>query len=117
MTSFRRYLVLACAILASALGVSLASQPQATREPASRAAVVLTWNQAQREAGFAGMETIFLTRTVRASARPRLLRMESRCHLHRAALARTNSIDSSRDRKWPACSCSTTARSASSGTR
>ena len=73
MTSFRRYVVLACAILASALGVSLASQPQAKREPASRAAVVLTWNQAQREAGFAGMETIFLTRTVRASARPRPL--------------------------------------------
>lgn len=73
MTSFRRYLVLACAILAPALGVSLASQPQAKREPASRAAVVLTWNQAQREAGFAGMETIFLTRTVRASGRPRPL--------------------------------------------
>src|SRR5688572_29668871 len=73
MTSFRRFRILACAILASALGVSLESQPQHTREPASRAAVVLTWNQAQREAGFAGMETIFLTRTVRASDRPRPL--------------------------------------------
>ena len=48
----------------------LASQPQTPREPASRAAVVLTWNQAQREAGFAGMETIFLTRTVRAGDHP-----------------------------------------------
>jgi CubicO group peptidase (beta-lactamase class C family) len=73
MTSFRRYVVLACAILASGLGASLASQPSHKREPASRAAVVLTWNQAQREAGFAGMETIFLTRTVRASDRPRPL--------------------------------------------
>ncbi len=73
MTSYRRYVALACAILTSALGVTLASQPQAKREPASRAAVVLTWNQAQREAGFAGMETTFLTRTVRASARPRAL--------------------------------------------
>jgi CubicO group peptidase (beta-lactamase class C family) len=73
MTSIQPYLVLAGALLASALSVSLASQPQAKREPASRAAVVLTWNQAQREAGFAGMETLFLTRTVRASARPRPL--------------------------------------------
>src|SRR5687767_1539586 len=73
MTSFRRWLALAFAILGSALAVGLADQPQAKREPASRAAVVLTWNQAQREAGFAGMETIFLTRTVRAGDRPRLL--------------------------------------------
>jgi CubicO group peptidase (beta-lactamase class C family) len=73
MTSLRRCLMLACAILASALGVSLSGQPRQAREPASRAAVVLTWNQAQREAGFAGMETIFLTRTVRASDRPRPL--------------------------------------------
>jgi len=73
MTPDRRYLVLACALLASALGVTLASQPQDKREPASRAAVVLTWNQPQREAGFAGMETIFRTRTVRASASPRSL--------------------------------------------
>ena len=72
MTSFRRSVPLAYAILASALGV-VASQPHHTREPASRAAVVLTWNQAQREAGFAGMETIFLTRTVRAGDRPRPL--------------------------------------------
>ena len=72
MTSLRRHLLLACAVLASALGVSLAGQ-QPKREPASRAAVVLTWNQAQREAGFAGMETLFLTRTVRASASPRPL--------------------------------------------
>src|SRR5215216_3641640 len=73
MSFFRRSRVLASAIFASALGVSLASQSQPRREPASRAAVVLTWNQAQREAGFAGMETIFLTRTVRASTRPRSL--------------------------------------------
>ncbi len=48
----------------------LAQQAAAKREPASRAAVVLTWNQAQREAGFASMESIFLTRTVRAGSRP-----------------------------------------------
>src|SRR5688572_13005929 len=73
MTSYRRYRLLVAAALAAALGVTLAGQPQPKREPASRAAAVLTWNQAQREAGFAGMETIFLTRTVRASDRPRPL--------------------------------------------
>jgi CubicO group peptidase (beta-lactamase class C family) len=73
MTSYRRSRALTCAFLASALGVTVATQPQPKREPASRAAVVLTWNQAQREAGFAGMETIFLTRTVRASDSPRPL--------------------------------------------
>jgi CubicO group peptidase (beta-lactamase class C family) len=40
------------------------------RQPASRAAVVLTWDQAQRETGFAGMEKLFLTRTVRAGSKP-----------------------------------------------
>jgi CubicO group peptidase (beta-lactamase class C family) len=67
----KRSAILATAILASSIG--LASRPQQTREPASRAVVVLTWDQAQREAGFAGMEKVFLTRTVRASGRPRRL--------------------------------------------
>jgi CubicO group peptidase (beta-lactamase class C family) len=73
MTPIRGSAVLACTLLASSISASLASSPQPKREPASRAAVVLTWDQAQREAGFAGMEKIFLTRTVRASTRPRLL--------------------------------------------
>jgi CubicO group peptidase (beta-lactamase class C family) len=69
-----RALILALALTAIAPSVHLAQQaatPQ--REPASRAAVVLTWNQAQREAGFAGMETLFLTRTVRAGNMVRML--------------------------------------------
>ena len=68
-----RAFVLAAAILASALSIDVARSAQPAREPASRAAVVLTWNQAQREAGFARMEQLFLTRTVRASDRPRQL--------------------------------------------
>jgi CubicO group peptidase (beta-lactamase class C family) len=63
-------------ILIAALGALLPAvggQAQQTREPASRAAVVLTWTQAQREAGFAGMEARFLTRTVRAGSSPRRL--------------------------------------------
>ena len=70
MKSHWRDAVLASFILACSLGVGLASQSRDKRQPASRAAVVLTWDQAQREAGFAGMERIFLTRTVRASDRP-----------------------------------------------
>jgi len=66
--------VLALCALALPPLVGRAQQPTPDkREPASRAAVVLTWNQAQREAGFAGMETLFLTRTVRAGSSPRPL--------------------------------------------
>jgi CubicO group peptidase (beta-lactamase class C family) len=68
-----RSAVVASVILASSISISVASRPQQKREPASRAAVVLTWDQAQREVGFASMERIFLTRTVRASGRPRRL--------------------------------------------
>jgi CubicO group peptidase (beta-lactamase class C family) len=68
-----RAFVLAAAILASAVSIDVARSAQPAREPASRAAVVLTWDQAQREAGFARMEKLFLTRTVRASDPPRQL--------------------------------------------
>lgn len=61
------------AALAGVAATGLAAQAPSKREPASRAAVVLTWNQAQREAGFAAMESLFLTRTVRAGSRPRPL--------------------------------------------
>ena len=71
--SRRRQLLLVLGVIAASSVVILARAPQQKREPASRSAVVLTWTQAQRESGFAGMETIFLTRTVRASERPRPL--------------------------------------------
>jgi CubicO group peptidase (beta-lactamase class C family) len=60
-------IVLALAI--ASIGFSPGTTQQ-KREPASRAAVVLTWNQAQREIGFAGMEKLFLTRTVHAGTTP-----------------------------------------------
>jgi len=70
----RLNVVVALAILVLAVPTGRAQQaPPDTREPASRAAVVLTWSQAQREAGFAGMETLFRTRTVRAGSRVRPL--------------------------------------------
>lgn len=68
-----RAAALASVIVACTIGVAVATRPQQKREPASRAAVVLTWDQAQREAGFASMERIFLTRTVRAGGHPRRL--------------------------------------------
>jgi CubicO group peptidase (beta-lactamase class C family) len=74
MNSIQRYAVLIFAIVTCSVGLGHSSRTQDRREPASRAAVVLTWDQAQREAGFAGMEKIFRTRTVRASDRPRRLR-------------------------------------------
>jgi CubicO group peptidase (beta-lactamase class C family) len=68
-----RRLVLSVLTLLLFLPLVRAEQAQQARQPASRAAVVLTWDQAQRETGFASMERIFLTRTVRASDRPRPL--------------------------------------------
>ena len=68
-----RAAALASVIVACTIGVAVATRPQQKREPASRAAVVLTWDQAQREAGLASMERIFLTRTVRAGGHPRRL--------------------------------------------
>jgi CubicO group peptidase (beta-lactamase class C family) len=53
--------------------VDRAQEAGPPRLPASRAAVVLTWDQAQREAGFASMERLFLTRTVRAASNPKPL--------------------------------------------
>src|SRR6187431_2405966 len=58
-------------VIALTLAVAAAPAGQTpARVPASKAAVVLTWDQAQREAGFAGMEKIFLTRSVRAGSKP-----------------------------------------------
>ena len=63
-------LAIASVALVFSSGTSLARQAKPQRQPASRAAVVLTWNQAEREKNFASMETLFLTRTVRAGSRP-----------------------------------------------
>jgi CubicO group peptidase (beta-lactamase class C family) len=64
--------ILGATLVACAAAV-VAGATQQARQPASRASVVLTWDQAQREAGFAGMESLFLTRTVRAAVTPRFL--------------------------------------------
>ncbi len=72
---YRRLLIaiVLCALAFAGRTGRAQQAPPDKREPASRAAVVLTWTQAQREAGFAGMETLFLTRTVRAGSNVRPL--------------------------------------------
>lgn len=57
------------AALACATSLAAAQSTPDHRQPASRAAVVLTWSQAQRERGFAAMESLFTTRTVHAGTR------------------------------------------------
>lgn len=67
----RRAVLFSVLIVCAVAFVKVAGQTTVDRrEPASRAAVVLTWDQAQRETGFAGMEKIFLTHTVRAGGTP-----------------------------------------------
>jgi hypothetical protein len=43
------------------------------REPASKAAAILTWPPAQREQYIAALDAFFLTRTVKAGPRARAL--------------------------------------------
>lgn len=50
--------------------VADAKRTALVREPASRAAAILTWSSAKREQYIAALDSMFLTRTVKASARP-----------------------------------------------
>jgi CubicO group peptidase (beta-lactamase class C family) len=64
-------------ILAAAIVVAVAAadaQPSApAREPASKAAAILTWPPAQRERYIAALDSFFLTRTVKAGPRAHVL--------------------------------------------
>ena len=64
-------------VLAAALVVAVAAahaqQTAPTREPASRAAAILTWSAERREQYIAALDTFFLTRTVKAGPRARVL--------------------------------------------
>ncbi|HVZ47944.1 MAG TPA: serine hydrolase domain-containing protein [Gemmatimonadaceae bacterium] len=70
-----RPLVLVVPLVASLASAAFAraapcqSSPADGKLTASGAAVVLTWNQAQRERGFAHMDSVFTTRTVHAGPR------------------------------------------------
>src|SRR5262245_31361969 len=69
---FRRSRILAAALVV-AVGAAEARQPAPTREPASKAAAILTWPSAQREQYIAALDSFFLTRTVKAGSHPHVL--------------------------------------------
>jgi hypothetical protein len=68
----RRFRIVAAALV---VAVAAAEARQATlrREPASKAAAILTWPAALREQYIAALDSFFLTRTVKAGARPHVL--------------------------------------------
>ena len=69
---FRRSQVAAVALLV-AVAAADARQAAPAREPASKAAAILTWPTAQREQYIAALDSFFLTRTVKAGAHAHLL--------------------------------------------
>jgi CubicO group peptidase (beta-lactamase class C family) len=69
---FRMSRVLA-ATLVAAVAVAQAQQAAPTREPASRAAAILTWSAAKRDRYIAALDSFFLTRTVKAGPHAHVL--------------------------------------------
>src|SRR5688572_12553024 len=69
---FRISRVLTAALVVSAAAAA-AQQVVPTREPASKAAAILTWPTAQREQYIAALDSFFLTRTVKAGPRAHVL--------------------------------------------
>lgn len=59
--------------LVLAIACAHARQTAPAREPASKAAAILTWPPAQRERYIAALDTFFLTRTVKAGPRAHVL--------------------------------------------
>ena len=68
----RRLQIVAAALLVAAAAVG-AQQAAPAREPASKAAAILTWSPALRERYIAALDSFFLTRTVKAGPHPRAL--------------------------------------------
>ena len=64
----RRLQIVAAALLVAAAAVG-AQQAAPAREPASKAAAILTWSPALRERYIAALDSFFLTRTVKAGPR------------------------------------------------
>lgn len=74
MRWFRMYpSPIAVVSLIASVIVADAQRAAPAREPASRAAGILTWSPAKRERYIAALDSMFLTRTVRASSRPHVL--------------------------------------------
>jgi len=60
---------LAAILLVAAIGAAEARQAAPAREPASKAAAILTWPPDKREQYIAALDAFFLTRTVKSGAR------------------------------------------------
>ena len=69
---FRRSGIVAVALVV-AVAAADAQQSAPAREPASKAAAILTWPPAQRERYIAALDSFFLTRTVKAGTRAHVL--------------------------------------------
>ena len=69
---FRRSRILAAALVV-AVAAAEAQQAVPTREPASKAAAILTWSDTKREQYIAALDSFFLTRTVKAGSHARVL--------------------------------------------
>src|SRR5215468_12593329 len=61
------------AVILAAVAAAEVRQAAPAREPASKAAAILTWTVAKREQYIAALDTFFLTRTVKAGPRPHAL--------------------------------------------
>src|SRR6185503_18171066 len=60
-------------VLVAAIATAGAQQTAPAREPASKAAAILTWSPAKREQYIAALDSFFLTRTVKAGERVHVL--------------------------------------------
>jgi CubicO group peptidase (beta-lactamase class C family) len=72
LEQFRTFRVLAAALLVAVAAVD-AQQSAPTREPASKAAAILTWSAPRREQYIAALDSFFLTRTVKAGPHAHVL--------------------------------------------
>lgn len=70
--AFGRLRIVAAALIV-AVATAEARQAAPKREPASKAAAILTWPSALRERYIASLDSLFLTRTVKAGPRPQPL--------------------------------------------
>ena len=65
-----RIFPVAAVALVTAVAAAVARQSAPAREPASKAAAILTWPPAEREQYIAALDSFFLTRTVKAGQHP-----------------------------------------------
>jgi CubicO group peptidase (beta-lactamase class C family) len=70
--AFRRFEIVTAALVV-ALAAAEARQAAPTREPASKAAAILTWPSAKRAQYIAALDSFFLTRTVKAGSHAHVL--------------------------------------------